>query len=300
MARHAPDYLTTKEVADLLRLKERRVYDLAAAGEIPCTRAVGKLLFHRVEIEAWLAENATGRGAAPRARPQVLLGSHDPLLDWAVRESGSGIATFFDGSFDGLDRFEAGGGIATGLHLRTVSGEEWNVPFVEERFAHANAVLVEWAWRDRGFLVEAGNPKGIGGVEDLATARVVPRQPQAGSQALLEELLREAAIDPETIDFVRPARTENDAAAAVAEGRADVALGLRSIARQYRLEFVPVTRERFDLLVDRASWFEPAFQHFLAFVRSASFREMAEASDGYDLGGVGQVHFNAGGGRTGP
>ena len=40
-------YLTTKELAELLRLKERKVYDLAAAGEVPCTRATGKLLFPR-------------------------------------------------------------------------------------------------------------------------------------------------------------------------------------------------------------------------------------------------------------
>lgn len=298
MTQDSPEYLTTKEVAALLRLKERRVYDLAAAGEIPCTRAVGKLLFQRSRIEAWLEGHDSGHQAPSQLRPQVMLGSHDPLLDWAIRESRSGIATFFDGSFDGIERFAAYEGIATGLHLRAADGEDWNVPFVRDRFAEANVVLVEWAWRERGFLVERGNPRGIEGPGDLAQARVVPRQDQAGSQALLRDLLAGAGVDAAGVAFIRPARTETDAAAAVAEGEADVALGLRSVARQYRLDFVPVMRERFDLLVDRAEWFEAPFQAFLDFAHSEVFAKKAAASDGYDVSGLGRVRFNGATGRA--
>ncbi|HIC80349.1 MAG TPA: DNA-binding protein, partial [Kiloniellaceae bacterium] len=45
----SPAFLTTKEVAELLRVKERKVYDLSAEGEIPCRRVTGKLLFPRLE-----------------------------------------------------------------------------------------------------------------------------------------------------------------------------------------------------------------------------------------------------------
>jgi len=31
----------------LLRITERKVYDLAATGKVPCSRAMGKLLFPR-------------------------------------------------------------------------------------------------------------------------------------------------------------------------------------------------------------------------------------------------------------
>ncbi|MYZ48594.1 helix-turn-helix domain-containing protein [Rhizobiales bacterium L72] len=294
MAAHVDtEFMTTREVADLLRLKERRVYDLAAAGQIPCTRAVGKLLFQRSRIEAWLASHDSSPGAAP-APACVLLGSHDPLLDWAVRESRCGIATFFDGSLDGLDRFQRNEGIATGLHVRRRADEDWNVPLVRDRFAARDVVLVEWAWRERGFLVAPGNPKRIEGAAHLASARVVPRQEQAGSQILLLDLLAAAGIDPATIDFVHAARTESDAASAVAEGSADAAFGLRSVARQYRLDFVPVLRERFDLLVSRPDWFEEPFQRFLAFLRTDLFAERLAASPGYDASGLGRVHFNAG------
>src|SRR3546814_14732921 len=93
-----------------LRLKERKVYDLVAGGEIPVSRATGKLLFPRDLVQAWVRRRVEFRDdAGPLLpRPTVFAGSHDPLLDWALRESGSEIAHFFDGRLDGLRRLAAG------------------------------------------------------------------------------------------------------------------------------------------------------------------------------------------------
>ena len=119
------DYLTTSELAELLRIKERKVYDLAASGTVPCTRATGKLLFPREAISAWLAEHHSGPETAG-ALPTVMLGSHDPLLDWAIRESRCGLAALFDSSTDGLTRFADRQGVATGLHLLDAERDSWN------------------------------------------------------------------------------------------------------------------------------------------------------------------------------
>ena len=124
-----PEFMTVPELAALLRIKERKVYDLAASGEVPCTRATGKLLFPERGIRAWLDDHSDG-GLAKPPRPAVLLGSHDPLLDWAVRESRCGLASYFDGSSDGLTRFLAREGVAAGLHLLDAEGREWNIPTV--------------------------------------------------------------------------------------------------------------------------------------------------------------------------
>ena len=116
MSQHETEYLTTRELAELLRIKERKVYDLAATGQIPCSRAMGKLLFPRQEVEAWLArESSGGTQARVKRRPGVFLGSYEPLLEWALRESGCGLATLLDGSLDGLERFVRGEGLATGI-----------------------------------------------------------------------------------------------------------------------------------------------------------------------------------------
>ncbi len=100
------EFLTTRELAELLRIKERKVYDLAASGQVPCSKATGKLLFPRDAIDAWVAEHSSGlERYSSLAPPNVILGSHDPLLDWALRESRCGLASYLDGSTDGLQRF---------------------------------------------------------------------------------------------------------------------------------------------------------------------------------------------------
>ena len=182
------DFLTVRELAALLRVKPRKVYGLAASSEIPCSRATGKLLFPRDGIEAWLARH----GAAPSVssdhpkRPPIIVGSHDPLLDWALRESGSGIASFLDGSLDGLDRLRRGEAIAAGIHLIETGPDGWNRRHVQDAIGDQPIVLLEWAWRDRGLLVGAGNPLDIDGIQALRGHRFIPRQPGAGSQVLLE------------------------------------------------------------------------------------------------------------------
>ena len=292
----ASEFLTTRELADLLRIKERKVYELAAADDVPCLRVTGKLLFPRREVEAWLARHTSGHaGETAGERAQVFAGSHDPLLEWALRESGAGLATYFDGSEDGLDRFATGAAIATGLHLHDAASGDWNTGHVAPRFAHAPVVLVEFAWRERGLVVPAGSEaEYAGGVAALRGRRVVPRQPGAGSQGLLEHLLAAAGLQPSDLELSAAARTETDAALAVLEGKADATLGLLGLARRHRLGFVPVVRERFDLLVDRRAWFEPAMQALLAFCGSEPFLTRAAEMDGYDVSGLGTVRFNGG------
>ncbi|GGE85322.1 helix-turn-helix transcriptional regulator [Stappia taiwanensis] len=290
MSGDLPTYLTTREMADLLRVKERKIYDLAAAGEVPHSRATGKLLFPREEVLAWIA-NASDAPSSDAMRPPVVLGSHDPLLEWALRESGSGLAALFDGSLDGLDRFEAGEGIAAGLHV--VQEEGWNTEVIARRFRYRPVVLVEWAWRSRGFIVAPGNPAGITRLADLAGRQVVRRQAKAGGQLLLERLVAEEGLTPPAATGPM-ARDEREAALAVLDGRAEVAFGLEASARQFKLDFVPVCEERFDLLVSRRDWFEPPFQAFVAFCGTPALREMAATLGGYRIERLWRPHFNGG------
>ena len=169
---------------------------------------------------------------------------------------------------------------------------DWNTGAVADRFADARAVLVEWAWRERGLIVALDDAATIDGVTALRGRRVIPRQAEAGSQRFLEHLMAEAGLGADDVAFTAPARSENDAALAVLEGKADAAFGLKALASQYRLGFVPVATERFDLLVDRRSWFEPPMQTLLEFCRSAPFHAKAKELQGYDIGTLGRVHFN--------
>ncbi len=297
IGRKPPDYLTTREVAELLRVKERKVYEMAAAEEIPCRRVTGKLLFPRLELEAWLigdqpVSSTSGQGVRP-APANVVAGSHDPLLDWAIRESGAGLATFFDGSLDGLTRVESGDALAAGLHVFEPERDDWNIGHVTGALSALPIVLVEWAIRRQGLLVAKELAGTIRGIDDLRGKRLVRRQPAAGAGILLNHLLQEAGVAQDEVTFSKDtARTETDAAVAVASGRADAAPGLEAMARQFGLAFVPTQQERFDLVIDRRSWFEPPFQALLEFCRGEAFAAKAEELGGYDLSGHGRVHWN--------
>ncbi len=287
-----PRYLTTRELADLIRVKERKVYDLAATGDVPHSRATGKLLFPRDAVLAWI-ERAGDAYDDDVERPHVVLGSHDPLLEWAVRESGCGLASLFDGSLDGVERFARREGIAAGLHVPDAEGDNWNVEQAARHFSFKPVVLIEWARRRRGLILQAGNPHRIRGLADLAGCRLVRRQETAGSHVLLMRKLEEAGLDLSRISLTDTMmRDEREAAHAVFSGEADVAFGLESAARQSRLEFVPVVEERFDILVGRRDYFEEAFQKLLAFTRSDTFADRANQLGGYDVSGLGTVHFN--------
>jgi putative molybdopterin biosynthesis protein len=288
------EYLTTRELAELLRIKERKVYELANSGEIPCSRAMGKLLFPRAAVDAWLAESSSGflPKTAAVERPAVFLGSHDPLLDWAIRESRCGLASYFDGSMDGLDRFADAEGVATGLHVYVPDGKAWNVPLVRQRFGNQRVALAEWAWRQRGLIVARDKSAEIASLADLRGRRVLPRQAEAGSQQTFEVLLAEQGIGTGELELLAPCRTETDAAVAILEDAADATFGLEGLAEQYGLPFVPIIRERFDLLVDRRAWFEPPMQRLFEFCRGGSFAAKAKAHRGYDVSGLGRIHFN--------
>ncbi|SFA99310.1 DNA binding domain-containing protein, excisionase family [Poseidonocella pacifica] len=286
-----PEFFTVRELAEFLRVKERKVYDLAEKGSVPCTRATGKLLFPRRAIRAWIAASSDGVPGG-MDRPNTFLGSHDPLLERALRDCRSGMATLFDSSLDGLRRFAAGEGIATGLHIYDAALDQWNIPFAKRYCADANAVLVGWAKRQRGlvFRKEAGD---IRGMEDLIGKRVVRRQAEAGTEAIFEFHLQSSLVESESFESIGPVHSEQDAVLAVLQGRADVCFGLRSVSEPYGLGFSPVTVEHFDLLVDRAAWFDEPMQTFMQHCGTSSFKALATSAGGYDMAPLGVVRWNA-------
>jgi len=287
------EYLTTKELAELLRIKERKVYDLAASGEVPCSRAMGKLLFPRDAVNAWLARRSSGlEGLAPTPLPKVFLGSHDPLLDWALRDSQCGIATYFDSSLDGIARFARREGIATGLHLYDAKSNEWNTPVVRERCGALPVVQVEWAKRQRGLILGEKLKTPVTSVAGLKGRRIVSRQAEAGAHCAFLHILEGAGLALDDLELSAPVRTEVDAALAVLDGKAEATFGLAALAAQYRLPFLPVLEERFDLVVDRRAWFDPPMQTLLDFCRLPAFLSRAQELDGYDISDFGKVHFN--------
>jgi len=289
------DFMTTKEVADYLRIKERRVYELVRRRAIPCTRVTGKWLFPRTLVDIWLAESASGEAPVPVEAPPVVAGSHDPLLDWAVRESDCGLALLPGGSLDGLKRFAAGQAQVAALHLFDAESGRFNDPAVSATLPLRGLVLIEWAWRNQGIVLAAGNPKGVAGLRDLAEKRVtvVQRQAAAGSRLLLAHLLEQAGLAAADLALAgETAGSETDLGLAILEGRAEAGFAVEAVARTLKLDFLPLMRERYDLLLRRRDYFAAPVQRLLAFAGGAPFAARAGQMGGYDVSGLGRVHLN--------
>ena len=291
------ELMDTREVAAYLRLKERRIYDLVRQRAIPHVRATGKLLFPRARIDAWLAgkSGASSTATAP-SRPSIIAGSHDPLLEWSVRESDCGLAMLAGGSRAGVEALARGEASTAAAHWLDDASGEYNVPLVRALLTGADVVVFEWARRTQGLLMQAGNPHRIRKVADLARkrVRVARRQPEAGSHRLLLHLLSQAGVPADALDWsLRTVHAETELAAIVRDGQADVGLGIEAAARAHGLSFVPLATERFDLVAFRRDAFEPPLQKLFAWTRRPEFAATAAALGGYDVTNTVRVVFNA-------
>jgi putative molybdopterin biosynthesis protein len=293
---HMADLLTTEEAADYLRLSERKLYELVANGAVPCTKVTGKWLFPKAALDRWLAAGLAMPALARAPAPPIVGGSHDPLLEWALRESGSALACLAEGSEVGLQRLARGEVAVAAIHLHRLDGDDEaaNVEAVAAAPGLHDAVVIAFARREQGLVVAAGNPLQLRDVGAIAAtrARLALRPQGAGAQLLLLALVARAGLTLDRLAAVKPVcPTGADIAQAVRSGRADCGIATRAVAQAASLDFVPLTWERFDLVLRQRDYFRPGLQTLFRFARSATFRDRAGELGGYDVGEAGDVRW---------
>jgi len=151
--------------------------------------------------------------------------------------------------------------------------------------------VVRLVHRDQGLLVAPGNPLGLTGVADLTRPglRYVNRQRGAGTRVLLDHELGRLGVDPAAIvGYSREEHTHLGVAAAVAAGRADTGLGIQAAARAFGLDFVPVAREPYDLVLRPASLADPVLAPLWALLEQPDFRSEVEKLGGYSCAETGR------------
>ena len=289
-----PDLLTTDEAAVYLRLSERKLYELVANGAVPCTKVTGKWLFPRAALDRWLMAGLVLPALAQAPAPPIVGGSHDPLLEWVLRESGSGLASLPEGSEAGLRRLARGEITAAAIHVHRLDGDDEaaNLDAVADAPGLHDVVVIAYARREQGLVLAPGNPLQLRDIADVAArrARLAPRPQGAGAQLLLLALLARAGLAFDALALVKPVcPTGADIAQAVRSGRADCGIATRSVAQAAGLDFVPLTWERFDLALHQRDYFRPGLQALFKFVRTAAFRDRAAELAGYDVSEAGDV-----------
>jgi putative molybdopterin biosynthesis protein len=234
------------------------------------------------------------RTAEEIARTVVAVGSHDPMLDLlgqylAVRFPGYRLASANVGSLGGLVAQKRGEAHISGTHLLDPDTGEYNVPYIRRTLGDMPVAVVTFTHREQGLMAAPGNPLDIESLDDLARVRYVNRQRGAGTRVLLDYELQQRGIDPGQIEgYDREEYTHLAVAAAVASGSADCGMGIRNAAMALGLDFIPVTHERYDLVIPTRYSDQPRIQHVLALLEDDAFRAAVAAQPGYDVAAMGQ------------
>ena len=241
------------------------------------------------------------RPAHELERTIVASGSHDIVLDLLASElrrvdPATTLASSNVGSLGGLLALKRGEAHVAGSHLLDERTGEYNVAFVR-RYVEGDVVLVNLTYRVQGLIVAPGNPKSIAGLDDTLRGDIsyVNRQRGSGTRVLLDYMLREARLDSRRVrGYDREEYSHLAVAAAVSAGRADTGMGVFSAAKAVGLDFVPLRKERYDLVMPREVHESDLLRTMLELLHDDGFRSQVEELGGYDVSSMGEIIANVG------
>jgi len=307
-ARLARKLFSAPGVDEFVQVKVGRVNDTVVAVPLPRGSGVSMSLVRSdgvVKVPAetegvsrWEEVTVLLRDCAVDVDGTILaIGSHDISLDLLasrIRQEDPtlSLASANVGSMGGILAIKEGQAHIAGTHLLDPETGDFNISYVLKQLKPEDAVLVHLGWREQGLMVMPGNPVGITGIADLARegVRFVNRQKGSGTRVLLDYELERLGLDTGDITgYRREMFTHTAVAAAVAGGSADAGLGVLAAAKALKLDFVPVSRERYDLLVLRSFVGSRGYQALLAVLADDEYRREVEALGGYDLSESGKI-----------
>jgi molybdate-binding protein/DNA-binding transcriptional regulator YhcF (GntR family) len=226
-------------------------------------------------------------------------GSHDPVISWLAGHfheiaPGFSLTCEFSGSLGGLLALAEGKVDVAGCHLLDEQSGDYNLPFVRRFFPSQRVALVTLAHRRLGLILPPGNPAGVSGLADLRERRLwlANRQPGSGTRVWLDQALRRLGIAPDDLAGYQEAwMTHSAVARQVAEGQADVGVGLEAAARSYGLDFIPLTHERYDLVLSEGGMQLLPARRLIDWLGSPEGRQAIEAHGGHDTRDTGRVSW---------
>ena len=221
----------------------------------------------------------------------VMLGC-DPavgLLESGLRSRGVALVAGEESSRQALMGLAKGEAHIAGCHLLDDVTGAYNSTWVQQLVPFPCTLVTFASWQ-QGMILAYGNPKGIGGVSDLANPgiRLVNRQAGSGSRDLLDRALAVAGIPKETVaGYDREEWGHLAVAAAVASDNADVGIGVKAAAVAMGLDFLPLEEERYDLVIPEHFLSDGPVQVLLDLLRRPVLHWRVESLGGYDASNMG-------------
>ncbi len=296
---------TPEEVAGLLKISRFTVYELIKRGELKAYRVGRKVRVEAEDLDAYKRSAKTGTTVKnqPQAGPEpapssgLIICGQDIVLDVLTRHlekqvPGIWVLRNHMGSIDGLLALYRGVANAVTAHLWDGDSGEYNLPYIRRLLPGHRTVVINLVFRQEGFYVAAGNPHNIATWADLKKGvRLINREPGSGARVLLDEQLRLHKIEHnQVLGYGQEESSHLAVASRVARGDADVGLGIEKAALQVPgVEFIPLQKERYDLIIRKQDLALPAFQVLLRVLRSQAFKADVEGLGGYDISRMGDI-----------
>jgi excisionase family DNA binding protein len=299
------EMMNTKELSKYLNVHEKQIYALISAGRIPATRLTGKWLFPKKIIDQWIEESSMEGLAQAKKKGErisgalLASGSNDPVLDilqTCLKKSHPEFYIFSSntGSTEGLQSLDRGFTDIAWAHLFDPETGEYNIPFLGKLLPHIKAVVVNMFYRELGFLATTGNPLNIRGFEDLARpdVRFLNRQEGSGTRLLIDYHLMALKISPEFVNgYQNDVFTHIETGLSVYSGAADTGVATKAVASLWNLEFIPIVKERFDMICDQSVFFQKGVQALVAELGGDVFRKRVEHLGSYDFSSAGKILY---------
>jgi molybdate-binding protein/DNA-binding XRE family transcriptional regulator len=227
----------------------------------------------------------------------IVVGGCDPAMFLAAEHlkkvAKDHVVAYLMGSGMAVGALKRGEVHVAGVHLVDEQSGNWNLPYLDRNLKGMDCLVVTFAHWEEGLIVRSGNPKNIGAVADLARpgVRIVNRETGSGARRLLDRELQKCGIEPLKVrGYQDEVFSHLEVASRVKSGLTDAGIGVRAAAGICALDFIPLQRERYDLVIPHV-YYEtlPGLRRLLDMMVGRAFRDELDGLGGYDTREIGRV-----------
>lgn len=297
---------TIEEVAQLLKVSKLTIYDLVKKGDLPIFRVGRQMRVDKTDLQLYIQKSKTGvtpaastASTTPSTKnKKIIISGQDLALDllgkYIEKKQSIKVLRSHEGSFNGVMALYNGDCDIASLHLYDGDTGEYNTPYLKKIFVSHSYILLNLISRRAGFYVQKGNPLQIQSMNDFKTKslKLMNREKGSGARTFLDEQLRIHHISPTSIDgYNEEEMSHIDVASAVANGHADIGLGIEKISKLIEVDFIPLIRERYDIVLLKTPENQLLVESVKQILNSPAFQSEVVALGDYDVTQMGQVIY---------
>jgi len=233
----------------------------------------------------------------PLSKNILMIGSHDNAIDLIAnalkyQEGGLNLSSSHVGSLGGIMAIKKGRAHLAGSHLLDIDTGDYNRSYIARYLKNIPIRLINLVHREQGLIIPKGNPKKIIGINDLVRQDItfINRQAGSGTRVLFDEQLRNHKIDAEKISgYNNDEYTHMGVGVNVLSGAVDAGMGIFAAAKALGLDFIPVAKERYDLIIPENIFNDLRIQAILNIISEHDFQKQILALGGYDVKDTGKI-----------